>query len=111
MPPDHAALQRRFDASARLSLAGCVPAVPASVSPRSCRMPQIVASSHPRLIVPRICGMTVVRISPLTRNDVSRSGSSIPLSHPSTADACSAWMQMACMMWFYSPFPSSAFSV
>ena len=36
--PDRAAL-RLFDASAGLSLAGCVPAVPASVSPRTGNMP------------------------------------------------------------------------
>ena len=39
--PSHADLKRHSDASARVSLAGCVPAVPASVFPRSSRMPQL----------------------------------------------------------------------
>ena len=40
-PPNHAGLKRHSDASARVSLTGCVPAEPASVSPRSARMPQL----------------------------------------------------------------------
>ena len=40
-PPNHAGLKRHSDASARVSLTGCVPAEPASVFPRSARMPQL----------------------------------------------------------------------
>src|SRR5690606_37692583 len=40
-------LSRLFDASARLSLAGCVPAASASVSPRRCTLPQAGRELNP----------------------------------------------------------------
>jgi|GEM_PF-6775173 len=51
---NRAAPLRHFDASARVSLADCVPAGPASVSPRAVNMPQLS------------CGVTQLLSRPVT---------------------------------------------
>jgi hypothetical protein len=98
--PNHAGRKRHSDASARVSLAGCVPAEPASVFPRSARMPQ-----RPPFVTCLInavnCGMNMVRIFPIERSHAPRSSCSRSL-HASTANSRSEWMQMTCMNRFWN---------
>jgi hypothetical protein len=99
-PPNHAGLKRHSDASARVSLTGCVPAEPASVFPALSQNATVAAFSHHCLIKAQNCGMNEVGISPFERNDAQDSGSSFQSSHSSTAASCSERMQMACMIRF-----------
>jgi len=98
--PNHAGRNRHSDASARVSLAGCVPAEPASVFPRSARMPQ-----RPQFVTCLInaanCGMKIVRFFPIERSLAPRSSCSRSL-HVSTANSRSEWMQMTCMNRFWN---------
>ena len=98
--PNHAGRKRHSDASARVSLAGCVPAEPAAVSPRFARMPH-----RPPFVTCLInavnCGMNMVRILPIERSHAPRSSCSLS-SHTSTVNSRSEWMQMTCMNRFWN---------
>ena len=56
-----ATLKRLFDASAGLSLAGCVPAEPASVSSRAWHLATAGRRCHPDLPSTPLCGMTLLK--------------------------------------------------